>query len=240
MAVDYIKSHLKNRGFFEDPKLAGCREFALKVTYWKDSELPLRKNGKPAYPVVYTLAHVQNLRALKSASFLLKDDSLKNTVEEMLEFLFKKLTDNKNGFYLAIDKKGPVSAVSSDLLQILFYLDKKDIERFDKNIIKKISKAVKILETPIGFRTLEPKIAKLMKNKYHAETLWPYEQALIFQAAKKFKLKKIARVALRVKKVIKNDYPEIFILKNKKIEKGGCSLQLWTWAASRYFKRASL
>lgn len=40
-AASYVQRHVnKDMLYFEDPALAGADDFALKVTYWKDSELP--------------------------------------------------------------------------------------------------------------------------------------------------------------------------------------------------------
>jgi hypothetical protein len=86
-ALAYVRTHLNSMDlYFEDPALANATEFALKVTYWKDSHLPSRtlpgKNGDsivsdaPLYPIVYTLTHAMAIAAVRSAAALLKDESL--------------------------------------------------------------------------------------------------------------------------------------------------------------------
>src|SRR3989344_2929213 len=82
--ADYILSHLNHDGLFvEDPRFSGADSFALKVTYWKDSELLDREQGEPVYPIVYTLAHVQNMMGLRSAGRLLNSPQLLNAAEIM-------------------------------------------------------------------------------------------------------------------------------------------------------------
>ena len=233
-AVNYIKSHLKNNAFVEDPKFCRGNKFALKVTYWKDSVLPLRNRGEPVYPVVYTLSHIQNMRALRSASFLLNDNSLERISLKMLDYFNENLIDKKTNLpYIAIDKKGYLNYINSDLLHMLFYLKKGDIS---KKTLKAIVKNSKILETKAGYRTLEESYAKLVSNKYHAETIWPFEQAIIHAGAKKFNLKNVEKISLRILKYIKDKNPETLKIKNKKIIFSGCKSQLWTIAAKKYFK----
>ncbi|MFA5723858.1 MAG: hypothetical protein WC979_06385 [Candidatus Pacearchaeota archaeon] len=229
-AVEYIKNHLDNDYlFFEDPKLCGASRFALKVTYWKDSEILDREDGQPIYPVVYTLAHIQNLSGIRAAGRILGSKDLINLGEKMKAALNKLLDPSSNIFYLALDSKGPIKGISSDLLHELFYLDNKDLSIEQINAIENASLE---LETTIGYRTLSPKI--IVKDVYHSETVWPFEQAIIHIGAKKFNLKKIQEVSSRILKVLDTDH-EFFLLSKDNIKKSGCNPQLWTIAAKHYF-----
>src|SRR3989344_3824002 len=136
-AAAYIEKHLQNGLFTENPKFADAKKFALKVTYWKDSVLINRKGGEPKYPVVFTLAHIQNMRAMKYAS--------------------------------------------------------------------------ELLETKIGYSTLDPNLGDKIKNGYHSRTVWPFEQAIIYEGAKKFGLKKIMKISSRILEYLDTN-PEIFKL----------------------------
>ena len=230
-ACEYIISHLRGNLFAENPELSGAKEFALKVTYWKDSEILNRKNGKPHYPIVYTLAHIQNMRGLKSGAKLLSSGKLKKQADKMGEAL-KKLYDLKLKVYcIAIDAKGMIHGVSSDLLHALFYLSPGDIS--DEQL-KSIVHSSKELETEIGYRTLSPKMVGKMKDQYHAETVWPFEQAMIHEGARKFGLTDIQKICLRIVPHL-DTAPEIFTL-GKKVKKGGCDPQFWTIAAKKYFE----
>jgi glycogen debranching enzyme len=232
-AVNYIINHLDKRDLFiEDPVFCNANKFSLKVTYWKDSAIIGRPEGEPLYPVVYPLAHIQNMKALRCASGMLEMGKLSNIAERMKRAL-DRLYDNDSGsFYLALDKKGRISGISSDSLHALFYLEPDDLP---SNRIKAIAKSAKILETPIGYRTLSPLLAGKLKSSYHTRTVWPFEQALIHEGAKKFGLKHVMEVSARIIPALDTN-PEIFILEEEKHKKGGCDPQLWTIAAKEYFK----
>lgn len=236
-AVKYIINHIRKDGaFIEDPKFSDAKKFALKVTYWKDSELPDRKNGEPIYPIIYPLAHIQNMRALKSATILLKDRSLEQTVSNMREFMNRELFDEEKGlFYLARDSKGPISAVSSDSLHALFYLDKEDMS---KKQLERIVASSIILETPWGYRSLSEKDSIKVEDPYHSKTLWIFEQAIINVGARKFCLNSVGEVSSRTGrylKIIPNMNPEILFIEGTEMENAGNDPQLWTIAARYYF-----
>jgi glycogen debranching enzyme len=230
--VEYILSHLDKDLFIESPEFCDADSFALKVTYWKDSEIPERENGEPVYPVVYTLAHIQNMRGLRSAARVLGSKDLEKTAERMRKGL-QKLYDHKTGvFYIAIDQEGPIRGVSSDSLHALFYLEPEDLS--DEQL-KKIVESSTELETPLGYMALSPRLTEKVKNPYHAKTVWPFEQAIIHNAARKFGLERVAKVSSQITRWLDTD-PEIFILDGKEVRKSGCDPQLWTIAAKKYFK----
>ena len=281
-AVSYILSHIKNNIFYESPEFAGAKRFALKVTYWKDSQIYGREKGEPVYPVSYMLAHIQNMRALKSAAFLLKDDKHLKKADEMYNSFLNNfydvkvhdkprtlvrghfehvknrrflsapknsiarilgvqkvqnksqgLFDEKGIFYIAIDKKGKIEAVSSDILHMLFYLDNGQLNEKMKKTIGIIAKK---LGTRAGYRTLSFNDAKKISDNYHSETIWPFEQAIIHNGAYKFKFNKLMEVSKRIRKFIDEPY-ELMFERDNFIEKGGNSLQLWTIATQEYFER---
>ena len=235
-AAEYIKKHLRDGLFIENPKFAGAKKFALKVTYWKDSVVINRKEGEPNYPAVFTLAHIQNMRAMKYASELLKSKRLEENYIKMKKAL-ENLWDYKLGiFYIAIDKTGPIQGISSDILHALYYLEKNEIT---EEKINEILKNAKILETKIGYSTLDPNLGKNIENGYHSRTVWPFEQAIIYEGAKKFGLKKIMEISSRILRYLDTD-PEIFKLENGNFQKGGCDPQLWTIAAKEYLKKQKI
>lgn len=72
------------------------------MTYWKDSEL---KNGvlgsenrELNYPVVYTLAHIQNMCGLRSAAKILNSKKLEKAAEKMKKGL-QKLYNKEQGVF---------------------------------------------------------------------------------------------------------------------------------------------
>lgn len=229
-ALEYILSHLRNGFFYEDPKFCDADKFALKVTYWKDSSIINRENGEPIYPVVYTLAHIENMAAVRFAAEILESKELLDIAEDMkskaLDLLFS------NGFVIARDEKGDIKGITSDILHSLFYFELGDL---NKEQLQKIIEASKKIETPFGYRVLDKKLSESVDDKYHSDSIWPFEQAIIHFGAIKFGLKDIKDVSFKIFNLLDTD-PEIFILEGDGAKKGGCDPQLWTIAAKKYFK----
>ena len=234
-AVNYILVHLdSNYLFYEDPKFCGAERFALKVTYWKDSEILGREKGQPKYPIIYTLAHIQSLVAIRAASEILQSKNLFEVAQKMKEALQKLYDKDSKSFYIAIDKQGLIKGISSDSLHSLFYLELGDLT---KSQIKEIETSSLSLETDIGFRTLSPQFK--IKDRYHSQTVWPFEQAMIHIGAKKFGLEKIQHISSRITKLLDTE-PEYFLIENNGFKKAGCDPQLWTIATKKYFSSLDL
>lgn len=238
-AVDYILRHLVNYLFVEDPKFSNASRFGLKLTYWKDSQVTNREEGYPSYPAVFTLAHVQNMRALFSASILLNSSDLYDTATQMKRHLTILFDERRGIFYSGVDQKGFFPGTSSDNLHMLYYLDKNDLSQ--EKILKMINNTRK-LETDYGFMTLDTKDEWLLNDitrhtGYHTNTIWPFEQAFIHMGARKFGLPSVMKISERIYPHIDNSYPELFISIDKSFEKKGSDIQLWTIAAKIYFEK---
>ena len=252
LAVEYILRHLDdNYLFVEDPKFAGATAFALKVTYWKDSELKSRPNGEPVYPVIYPLAHIQNMAALRAAGRILNSKKLLKTAIKMKKAIKLLINGKKDSLYVAIDKMGPIEGVSSDSLHALFYLEPKDIGGVT---LRKMLEAAVVLETAFGYRTLSPTESHEVADSYHSTTIWTHEQAIIHKGATKhwrwasannfpklaLLLSRIREVSSRVDMYLRanpDSNPELFVIEGNKIVAGGCDPQLWAIAARSYFSR---
>lgn len=247
-AADYTVSHLTPEGLFqESPELSGAERFALDVTYWKDSQIPQREKGKPSYPIVYSLAHVQNLEGLRCGAALLGSQILRDVSERMSSAL-GRLFESTGRFNIGFDRRGVIDAVSSDALTALYFLNPEDLK---PEQLQAILTQSTILETPAGYRTLDPFVAETMKDKYHAETVWPSEQALIHAGARKFRqayerremfeissrLGRVEEVSARVIGYLGNNNSETFVIRGSQVIAGGCDPQLWTVGAKSYFAR---
>lgn len=244
-AVDYILRHLKQGVFIEDPAYSNARQYLLKVTYWKDSTLAERSLGKPYYPVVYPLAHIQNMRGLRSAAYLLASENLSPKIKAMQAALSNLFDEDRGVFYIALDNHGPVRGISSDNLQALFYLQP---GKLSSEKLAKILSAISALETPIGYRTLDEETARPCQRAYHTCSVWPFEQALIHIATHKHQqwaehnnlpflnkqLKHTESVCRRIANKL-DTAPEFFILEKEGARKAGADPQLWTIAAKHYF-----
>ncbi len=232
-AALYILNHIRDGWFTVDPSFSDAEEYALKVTYWKDSEVARRTGGMPAYPAVYTFAHIQNIRALRAADTLLDKHTYEHTVSVMLDELIRLWRSERGLYRIARDAQGPIEGVASELLHGLAYLDAEDVPR---DIVERIVLFSAPLETSIGYRTVDGETEKEMIDPYHARTLWPYEQAMIHMAARKHNLPHVKEVAERIIPHIKDGAPEIFVVdKEGNTKPDGNDPQLWTIGAREYF-----
>ena len=191
-----------------------------------------RLDGEPDYPAVYALAHVQNLAGMRAAATLLDSAHFMEVANQMAAALPHLFDDQTGTLFTAIDALGPIRAISSDALHALFYLQEGDLTAEQ---INSIVLASEMLESQIGYLLMTPEDGNRMERSYHADTVWPFEQALIHAGAKKFGLNRVMRVCRRVLRVLpKGESPEL--LSVKVIEPAIASNpQLWTLAAKQYF-----
>lgn len=247
MGTRYILNHLTADYLFEEsPQFAGADNFALKVTYWKDSHLPQRKEGEPEYPAVYYLLDVQNIAGLRSSGRLLQSNDLLSVASKMVENLDRLFDEDLGTYVVAVDQKGPVRVVSSDPLTAWFFLEPEDI---GVDRLSRVIQTSAILETPVGYRVLSEEAAEEMEDKYHADTVWPLEQVTIHAGARKYRhwaqaqgflklaeeLGHVMEVSSRIGQFLNGHNAEIFILRDGQAEKGGCDPHLMTLAAKSYF-----
>lgn len=231
LALDYIKKHIKGDVFWEDPKFSGAKKFRLKSTYWKDTGFLGRENNQPEYPVAYTLVQAQVLRSLKSAHILLKllgekNSSLLKLKKRMNKKLWTFFWDKKSkNLSVGMDKNGLINSISSDYLHLLYYLEKRDVP---KRKLKKILKKSIKLETIYGYRGA---IDENGLNEYYGG-IWPWEQAFIFLAGEKHKIKRLQKISLNSFRAIVelNCFPEVIKYFGGKLENMKYNTQLWTIA----------
>jgi glycogen debranching enzyme len=233
-AAKYIINHIQKGLFIEDPSYSKATEYALKVTYWKDSILLNRVGGKPNYPITYTLMHAINLAGLKAAYEILKDEMYLEYIQQMKTGLDSLYSESASSYVLAKDTIGEVIAETDDFLHMLFFLDPDDISK-DK-IISILAKS-KYLETEFGYRTNASDFCTLL-DPYHSCTLWPFEQGIIHAGAVKFGLENVQNVSAKIANFLETE-PEYFKLDgvDHHYQTAGCNPQLWTWATKEYFKR---
>lgn len=234
-AVGYIVSHTREGLFVEDPAFADAPYFALKVSYWKDSVILDREAGEPKYPVVYTLAHTQNMHAIRKIAEVMGGPSaLVAHLARMKEALGRLWDRKRSTFLIAKDALGDIGGVTSDSLHALFYLEPGDV---GDAVIQMIVQSSKVLETAAGYRTMEPGSASRMSHGYHADTIWPFEQSMIAAGAAKFGLAEVGKIARRIVPYLSAGATEILRIKGNGFVPDGCDPQLWTLAAQRYFER---
>lgn len=232
-AASYIISHLdeKNR-FIEDPKFCGGERFGLVQTYWKDGGFNPRSTG---FPIIYPLAHIQNMAGLRAVAKLLDSKEIEARVEGMKNVL-PSMYDEKMGiFYFMIGQNEIVRCVTDDPLQSMFYLEPGD---FPREKLERIVKASEVLETPWGYRLQDP-----VHDLDDAYRIFPFAQAIIHKAGIKHGFPKLVEVSARVVPELTESYPEYLHLSDRLDLSKGYSLdkgdnpQLWTVAAALYFEK---
>ena len=230
-ALGYIKSHIRDGLFYEDPSLCGATEFALKVTYWKDSQIN-NINAKPRYPIVYSLAHFQNAAAIEAVGRALGNHDLLNFSNQMIEKGFERLW-KEDHFIVAVDgNDNEIDPISSDSLHLLLYINP---DYIPDGYAEKIQKYIEKLETKAGYLSGIACMEGI--DDYHTRYIWTHEQALLHAASKKHSLNKCAEVASRVIGFI-DTFPEL-IDPTSGFKPAGNHPQLWSIGASQYFENPS-
>lgn len=225
--VAYIKSHVHDNLFYEDPKLAGASRFGLKVTYWKDSVI----NGEqenPRYPIVYTLPHFQNAAALKAIGRATDQPQLIQFGEAMVQAGIDQLWAGDH-FIVARDGDGVIiDPPSSDSLHALLYIEPTSLP---DTYAQRIEQYMNQLETKVGFRTGIP--SGNIEDDYHTRYVWTHEQALLHAAATRHDLGKAAFIAARITGSL-GTLPELIDPTNGYRPAGEAPI-LWAAGARKYF-----
>lgn len=236
-AVGYIRRHVDLRGLFtENPLFARpladdgvSHDYALKVTYWKDSELNRHGDRHPHYPIVYSLAHFQNAYALERIGAALGEERLARYGRYMVEAGLRHLWRGDH-FVTAIDEDGEIDSPNSDSLHCLLYIP---TGQLPKHFAEKVEDYMRQLETAAGYRAGIPVTQEV--DPYHMG-VWSHEQALLNAAARKYGLRWAEAVTRRIINHIKPSqgyFPEV--LDAETFESRGNNRQLWTMAAYVYF-----
>lgn len=243
----YTFSHLNPATcqFEEDPKFCGAADFALDRTDWKDSMTPKRDGGKVIYPVVLPNLQAQYMKALRDASLIFDTEEFTNEADKMRRGLQSLFDHELGSFCIAVDRLGPIQGISSDGLNMFAYLDLEDLAPWQWEAIVKASN---VLETVAGYQNIDPEIAKIMEDDYHAR-VWPKENADIHkgadrlqQRAKEEGLHHLVDAFDHVKDVSfrTNSYldtnPETLRVHGDIVDKAGCDPQLWTVTAKQYYR----
>lgn len=231
-AISYIKLHIRNGLFFEDPAICGASKYALKVTYWKDSQIN-DSRAEPCYPIVYSLAHFQNAAAVEAIGRALGNHELLDFSKQMMEKGLERLWQDDH-FIVAIDGNSSIiDPISSDSLHSLLYINPGFIpDGYANRVQKYMSK----LETKAGY--LSGIACQRGIDDYHTRYIWTHEQALLHAASKKHFLDESAEVATRITGYI-DTFPEL-IDPTRDFKPAGNQPQLWVVGASQYFENPSI
>lgn len=229
--LTYIKSHVRNGLFYEDPGYCGASKFALKVTYWKDSEI----NGtliEPCYPIVYSLAHFQNAAAIEAIGSALGRTDLFDISVRMIDSGINNLWKNDHFIVARDGNDNEIDPISSDSLHSLLYINP---DYIPDGYAEKVERYMNKLETKAGY--LAGIACKSGIDEYHTRYVWTHEQALLHAASKKHSLDMSATVATRVVGYI-DTFPEL-VDPIDGFKPAGNQPQLWAVGASLYFENPS-
>jgi glycogen debranching enzyme len=230
-ALEYIVSHLYDGVFYEDTRQSGAKRFALKVTYWKDSELNAEKK-EPEYPIAYSLVHFQNKEAVGRIGLLLDKSDLIDLATFMTERGFQAFWQQDH-FIIATEESGfEIDHPSSDSLHILLYIEPEEI---DPVYSQKIVEYSEQLVTRSGYLPAIQQVAEL--DPYHASFVWVHEQALLHMAARRHHLHRAEEVAMRILPVLEMGFPELVDPHQDSVQAHGNPNQLWSIGAHLYFER---
>ena len=230
-ALAYLHEHLVDDVFYEDTKQCGGERFALKVTYWKDSELNVDGSKRePTYPVAYALPHLQCKTALRAAARLTRSRELRAKADAMARRGFEMFWRGDH-FAVAVQGDGTVvDPPSSDSLHALLFLRQQEISASDAQAVVEYCEQ---LATPFGYL---PGLAEVPGgDEYHTRWVWVHEQALLHAAARRHGLQHAEQIAERITRSLTQGFPEL--IDPTSGEPGGNPTQLWSIGAHVYFER---
>ena len=231
-SLDYLRSHLIDDVFHEDARQSGADRFALKVTYWKDSELNLPDPEKAArYPIAYALVHFQYVAALRAMADLMGSTELANQADSLTQRGLEAFW-RRDHFAVAVRGDGVVAdATSSDSLHTLLFLEPGTIDSSSLALVEPYSEP---LATPFGYLPALPEAADV--DPYHIRYVWVHEQALLHAAASRHGLQRSMELAARVIPAFEHGFPELIDPEDGSPIAGNRT-QLWSVGAYRYFER---
>jgi glycogen debranching enzyme len=120
---------------------------------------------------------------------------------------------------------------------MLYYLEPGDLSGEQLRGIADVAQA---LATGYGFRSYAPNQLDYALDAYHLGAIWPYEQVLIAEGARRFGLEEIVGCATRVLHALeKTGFPELLVWDGVSLAGGGCDTQLWSCAVPQGFARLS-
>lgn len=230
-AIEYVYSHTGSDNLFrEDARLAGAEEFALRVTYWKDSVINSH-NEEPAYPIAYTLPHFQNAAALRAIGEVMNRPELIQKSAEMEQAGISRLWRDGH-FVTAVTANEVIDPPSSDSLHTLHYIGAAS-EALPSDTAEAVEEYMTGLETNYGYRAGIPMNGNT--DVYHTANVWPHEQALMHAAAVEHRRMRAQKVARRVVGYCNTDGNYWELIDAEDGTKRGNPLQLWVVGAIHYF-----
>jgi hypothetical protein len=231
-ALGYLHRHVSDGIFWEFPP-AGAEQFALRITYWKDSIVPSREGKEePAYPVAFALSHFQAARGVLAAARLLGRPDLEAEADRMYWRGIEQFISDQ-AFCVMQDQTARLEQPSSDELHLLAFVPARYRDALPLDAIRTRAQG---LVTAAGIACTTREVGESLSDDYHGHVVWIFEQALIHYGASKFGLDDIAAVTERCAPHIEDGHELLSVIP----EPGplGNRHQLWSVAAKLYFSDA--
>ena len=190
-ALGYIRNHMRNYIYWEDPAHCGATAYALKATHWRDGGIAGRHGRNHRYPVAYLITQAMAVAAFRALAFF-SQRGLFPGDPDMLHFEAEKTKEALwNIFWhpmkamrpaVAVDALGPVVLTQTDPIVALWYLEDSDVPYGYRVACEQI---LNELATPWGFQTdsCDP---TLPGGAGIRKSIWPWEQCYIAEIARKF------------------------------------------------------
>lgn len=248
-ALVYIRAHLEDGLFLEDPRYSGARAFALRDTYWRDCGISGTRGRRAQYPRAHLLVQAQVLAALREMLALTMERRfpgerrrLEGEIRAMREAFRTNFASADPP--AALDRDGQrVRFISTDPAHALFYLAPGDVgDSYRDACVAQLS----ALETPWGWKTwqYDPAIPGMRHGKRDGERLWPFEHAFLVEGLRRHGLAGAAgadRMVARItRKLLECESPlcEYLSIVRGEAAAGGCRYaQLWTIAFWSWYER---
>lgn len=242
MALGYIRAHLENGIFIEDPKYSGAKNFALKATYLRDGGIFGRRGKRLNYPVAFLLVQAQVLNAMQEMLKLSRAKMFPGNIkqfEKEIGEIRKALNEHflaAKTYPVAIDASGPISFICTDPLQALYYFSQNDV---NAAYLKYCAELSNELLTFWGWKSwsLHPKAPGMAREH---ESVWPADQAFIAEGLSRHFNRDFANEAKLLAKFLSQSetpFTEYVSLKKDGPVPGGCQIQLWTVAYWSWLER---
>ena len=233
--LGYLRAHIEDGLFLEDPRHSGAKDFALLATYWRDYGIGGRRGRHLYYPCAFLLVQAQVVAALRELLYLAKIKRFSGELAR-LEGELKAARKAFLSFFgsgaaapVAIDAKGPIHFVSTDPAHALYYLEPDDVSY---PYLCDAQDLLGDLKTPWGFKTWK-RDKKIPAMNWEPERIWPWEHAFIAQGLKKHGAYHDFEDAISPARFLAESgipFTEFLELKYGKPHAAGCHVQLWTCA----------
>jgi len=242
-ALDYIRRHLHDDLFWDDPKYSQSAGTAVLSGCWRDGGFPERDGGRQTYPATYFMVNLLIVKALRGLHALRAPLQLDDQTD-LLELAERIKAATLQKFYLPelgyfspmFDQQGIVSTLYLDTIWSLYFLEPHDLTA---EMIESQFALLPRLQTTYGYlsRDRTPGATNVDDQLMVGRAVWPVEQMYLGLLAKRSGQNHhqiIAECEKAAAWLDISEYPdsEFIAIDNASDAPriAGCNVQLWTIA----------